>query len=105
MIRRPPRSTLFPYTTLLPICLADRLIRLDRPVGPDLEDQLVPVGLLANAGLFDEKIGLDHGTEDRVDRDYPDRLAFLLIALRGHVALATLDGQLHAKPALIAVQR
>src|SRR2546421_2252002 len=55
MIRRPPRSTLFPYTTLLPICLADRLVRLDRPVGPDLEDQLVPVGLLANAGLLDQE--------------------------------------------------
>src|SRR2546429_4526350 len=25
MIRRPPRSTLFPYTTLLPICFQQRL--------------------------------------------------------------------------------
>src|SRR3712207_6992415 len=29
MIRRPPRSTLFPYTTLLPICRAARLRRLE----------------------------------------------------------------------------
>src|SRR5213593_2634395 len=85
--------------------LADRLVRLDRPVGPDLEDQLVPVGLLANAGLLDEKIRLDNRAEDRIDRDHADRLALFLIALGGDVAFATLDGQLHAKPALVRVKR
>src|SRR5947208_14916901 len=85
--------------------LADRLVRLDRPISPDLEDQLVPVGLLANPGLLDEKIRLDNRAEDRVDRDHADRLALFLIALCGDIAFATLDGQLHAKPALIAVQR
>src|SRR5438270_4897282 len=85
--------------------LADRLVRLDRPIGPDLEDQLVPVGLLANAGLLDEKIRLDNRAEDRIDRDHADRLALFLIALGGDVAFATLDGQLHAKPAHVRVKR
>src|SRR5256885_12524522 len=31
MIRRPPRSTLFPYTTLFRSYLGDRLIRIARP--------------------------------------------------------------------------
>src|SRR5205823_11415607 len=65
----------------------------------------VPVGLLANAGLLDEKIRLDNRAEDRIDRDHADRLALFLIALGGDVAFATLDGQLHAKPALVRVKR
>src|SRR2546423_13969834 len=85
--------------------LADRLVGLDRPVGPDLEDQLVPVGLLANAGLLDEKIRLDNRAEDRIDRDHADRLALFLIALGGVVAFSTLDGQRPAKPAPFPVKR
>src|SRR3989449_9473352 len=79
--------------------LADRLVRLDRPVGPAFEDQLVPVGLLANARLRDQGVRLDHWPAYRVDRNHADRLAFFLVAFGGHVALATLDGQLHPKPA------
>src|SRR3989442_14110399 len=67
--------------------LADRLVRLDRPVGPDFEDQLVPVGLLANAGLLDQEVRLDHWAEDRVDRNHADRLAFFFVAFVGAVAL------------------
>src|SRR5437016_1372174 len=85
--------------------LADRLVRLDGPVRPDLEDQLVPVRLLANAGLLDQKIRLDDRAEDRIDRNHTDWLAFFLIALRRHIAFAALDGQLHAEPALVRVQR
>src|SRR5256884_5513402 len=85
--------------------LANRLVRLDRPIGPSIEDQLVTVGLLATAGLLDEKIRLDNRAEDRIDRDHADRLALFLIALGGDVAFVTLDGQLHAKPALVRGNR
>src|SRR6266480_4642253 len=78
---------------------------LDRPVRPDLEDQLVPVGLLADAGLLDQEVRLHDRAEDGVDRNHADRLAFLLVPLGGHIALATLDRQLHAEPALVAVER
>src|SRR5947207_12688419 len=85
--------------------LADRLVRRDGPVGPDLEDQLVPVGLLANAGLLDQEIRLYDRAEDRIDRDNPDWLALFLVAVGGHVALAALDGELHPQPALVRVKR
>src|SRR5437899_4279458 len=85
--------------------LADGLVGDDRPVGPDLEDQLVPVGLLADAGLLDQEVRLHDRAEDGVDRNHADRLAFLLVPLGGHIALAAFDRQLHAEPALIAVER
>src|SRR6202035_4122619 len=72
--------------------LADRLVRLDGAVGPDFEDQLVPVGFLADTGLLDQEIRLDDRAEDRVDRDDADWLALFLVALGRHVALAALNG-------------
>ena len=76
----------------------------ERPVGPHLDDQLVPLGLLADAGLLDEEVRLAHRGEDGVDRDDPDRLAFLLVALGGDIALAALDHQVHAQLRLGRVQ-
>src|SRR2546430_7130751 len=37
MIRRPPRSTLFPYTTLFRSIINGNLDRTFRPVGPELD--------------------------------------------------------------------
>src|SRR5438132_1016140 len=85
--------------------LTDGLVGHDRPVRPDLEDQPVPVGLLTDAGLLDQEIRLDDRTEDGVDRNHADRLAFFLVPLGGHVALAAFDRQLHAEAALVAVER
>src|SRR5258708_8630054 len=45
MIRRPPRSTLFPYTTLFRSVVIDKA---ERGVGPALPD--VPVGIIHRAG-------------------------------------------------------
>src|SRR3712207_7387247 len=44
MIRRPPRSTLFPYTTLFRSAALDRAIEEDRTAGR------VPICVVANAG-------------------------------------------------------
>src|SRR3712207_8808069 len=57
MIRRPPRSTLFPYTTLFRSdeqVLAQRHLALvgARPVGDDLAD-LDPLALVDDGGLVD----------------------------------------------------
>src|ERR1700687_3723873 len=85
--------------------LADRLVRLDGAVGPDFEDQLFPVGFLADTGLLDQEVRLDDRAEDRIDRDDADWLALFLVALGGHVALAALDREFHPQPALVRVQR
>src|SRR3989475_12560410 len=37
MIRRPPRSTLFPYTTLFRSLTAEQLAQLDRARGPEFD--------------------------------------------------------------------
>src|SRR3989442_5716891 len=37
MIRRPPRSTLFPYTTLLPISRKSSRLKFVGPAGPKIE--------------------------------------------------------------------
>src|SRR5258705_4788925 len=47
MIRRPPRSTLFPYTTLFRSVLG--LERLGRAVGSDPVDRLVPPDVAARS--------------------------------------------------------
>src|SRR3712207_7829449 len=57
MIRRPPRSTLFPYTTLFRSDLAQRLVDLGLLVGADLVG-VVPEHAL---GLVDEGVGLVAG--------------------------------------------
>src|SRR6202035_2273990 len=85
--------------------LADRLVRLDGAVGPDFEDQLVPVGFLADTGLLDQEIRLDDRAENRVDRDDADWLALFLVALGGHVALTALDREFHPQAALVRIQR
>ena len=65
----------------------------DRPVGLDLERQLVVVGHLADARVLDPVVDLPDRREDRVDRDDADRQA--LGALGGQVADAALDGEVH----------
>ena len=84
---------------------ADRLDRRERAVGPDLDDQLVPLRLLPDAGLLDEEVRLAHRGEDGVDRDHADRLTLFLVALGGDVALAALDHEVHAQLRLRRVER
>src|ERR1041385_1018028 len=60
MIRRPPRSTLFPYTTLFRSLAAQALVVLDRPEDARAE-QAVALGLegavVDGLGLFDLAVG------------------------------------------------
>src|SRR3712207_8479161 len=62
MIRRPPRSTLFPYTTLFRSLEVRQLLRARRAPGAAAQDQLLPhphgadvVGVLAELGA-DERL-------------------------------------------------
>src|SRR3954454_18609179 len=59
--------------------LAQRGLRVDRPVGLDVERELVVVGALADARLLDRVRHAAHGREDRVDRDDADRLVGRLV--------------------------
>src|ERR1051325_10826736 len=80
--------------------VTDSLLRRHRAVGPDLDDQAVVVGGLTHARLLHHEVRLLDRREDRVDRDDADGLAFPLVALRGNVALAPLDVELHPQVAL-----
>src|SRR3712207_8709271 len=51
MIRRPPRSTLFPYTTLFRSCIAE-VVLLDRPFVPLLGWPMLVLALLCQAGRY-----------------------------------------------------
>ena len=63
----------------------------DAAVGPDLEDQLVVVGDLADAGVLHRVLDQAHGREEGIDRDDADRLLLLLVLLAGIIAAAGLD--------------
>src|SRR2546428_13503944 len=71
MIRRPPRSTLFPYTTLFRSTLDVVLVRLDDRLGREVED--------------DERRSEEHTSELQSRSDLVCRL--LLEKKRGHYRL------------------
>src|SRR2546429_5490641 len=108
MIRRPPRSTLFPYTTLFRSCLlfrVDALVQADRRVQPflqlDVAVEIVPAERLLDHHqveafeLLEERpilqrvggVGVDHQLDARKSwrkrrtssRSFPG-LIFILIA-------------------------
>ena len=62
--------------------LFEGVVRRDAAVGPDLEDELVVIGDLADAGVLDRVPDEADGTEKRIDRDDADRLLLLLVVLR-----------------------
>src|SRR3989449_4822177 len=59
MIRRPPRSTLFPYTTLFRSLAGDQC-----KAASDLGVPLVGVGLFYTKGYSDQRLRLDGWQED-----------------------------------------
>src|SRR3954449_9382368 len=81
--------------------LAQRGLGVDRPVGLDVEGQLVEVGPLPDARLLDRVGNAPHGREDRVDRNDADRLVGRLVLLRGAVAAAAADGQVELELGLL----
>jgi hypothetical protein len=54
-------------------CLTDGILRRDGAVAPDLDGQLVVVGVLAETGCFDGVVDFANGRVDGVDRDVADR--------------------------------
>src|SRR2546422_7673310 len=63
MIRRPPRSTLFPYTTLFRSLAGDQC-----KAASDLGVPLVGVGLFYTKGYSDQRLRLDGWQEDAEER-------------------------------------
>jgi hypothetical protein len=81
--------------------LAQRGLRVERPVGLDVDRELVVVGLLADAGgVHGVRHALDR-REDRVDRDHADRLVRRLVVLRRRVAAAVADREVHLELGLL----
>src|SRR4051794_553056 len=85
--------------------LAQRGRRVDRPVGLDVEGELVVVGALADAGLLDRVGDAPHRREDRVDGDDADRLVGRLVLVRGAVATAAADRQVQLELGLLVERR
>src|SRR6201991_3078222 len=85
--------------------LAQSGLRVDRPVGLDIQRQLVEVRALADAGLLDAVGDAADGAEDRVDRDDADRLVGRLVLLRRAVAAAAPDREVELQLRLLVQGR
>src|SRR5207248_5018520 len=66
--------------------LGERILRIDRAVGRDVERELVVVGALADACGLDRIRDSPDRREDRVDRDHADRVLRPPVELGGHIA-------------------
>src|SRR5262245_37951334 len=73
--------------------LGDRVLRVHRAVGGDVETQLVVVGALPDAGGLDVVRDAPNGREDRVDRDDTDRVLRPAVELCGDVPAPAADRQ------------
>src|SRR5215203_2746739 len=80
--------------------LRDRVLRVHRAVGRDVEDQLVVVRTLADARRLDVVGDAADRREHRVDGDDPDRVRAAAIALGRHVAASAADRERDLEPAL-----
>src|SRR5262249_32591568 len=72
-------------------------LRADGAVGPDLHDELVVVGPLADAGLLDLVLDADHRREAGIDRDDADLALLAGILVGGAVAAAVLGRHFHGE--------
>src|SRR5690242_7962263 len=80
--------------------LGDRVLRLDRAVRRHVEDELVVVGALADAGGLDVVGDAADRREHRVDRNDADRVRLAAVALGRNVAAAAPDRERDLEPAL-----
>src|SRR3712207_9429153 len=88
MIRRPPRSTLFPYTTLFRSEALRARVGVERPAAAHRVPQPVVEGADAGAG----HVGLGRLDEPDVVRDLPEVPA---LAVQVHVVQARLRSEEH----------
>src|SRR6266436_4740758 len=75
----------------------DGVLRLDRSVCPNLQRQLVIIGILTQASGFDVVVDLLDRRMNRVDRDVPDRQVFVVVPLRGDVTASAFQTHLDNK--------
>ena len=73
----------------------DRIIRRHRAVGLDVDIELIVVGRLADAGIFDLVGDAADRRKDGVDRYQADRAIFSAVLSGGDIALAVLDRHFH----------
>ena len=78
-----------------------RVARRHRAVGPDVDRQLVVVGVLADARRLDQVVDLLDRRVDRVDRDPADAEILVEVLVGRDVAAAALDAQLHVQLAVL----
>jgi hypothetical protein len=85
--------------------LRDRILRIDRAVGRDVQDQLVVVGALAHPCRFDVVRDAADRREHRVDWNDADRVGLAAVPLGGNVAATATDRERDLEPAFRAEVR
>src|SRR3954471_3931207 len=80
--------------------LGDRVLRIDRAVGRDVEDQLVVVGALPDARRLHVVGDAVDRREHRVDRDDADRVRLPAVALGRHITAPAADRERDLEAAL-----
>ena len=67
------------------------VVRVDTTVGPDFENELIIIGNLSDAGVFNGILDEANRREKRIDRDNPDGLLLFLVLLAGIVSATGLN--------------
>ena len=80
---------------------ADRFLRRDRAVCPDVDDELVVVGRLSNARAFDVIVHATNRRMDRVDRNVAERQIAVGVAVGNLIAAAALQTRLELQRAFL----
>src|SRR5690606_37403157 len=77
--------------------ITDRLFRIDRTVGLDIDDQTVEVGTLLDTGTLNQIADAAHRAERCVEDDATDRLAFRVLrtSIARYITPPFLDLDLH----------
>src|SRR6516225_10534015 len=73
------------------------IVRYDPAVGPDLQNQLVVVGTLADAGIFDAVLDTDYWRKNRINRNNTERHIRALVFVSSKESAANHDVELRFK--------
>src|SRR3712207_7313163 len=72
MIRRPPRSTLFPYTTLFRSVLAGRMFAVPKPFPPEFRRDVVAIARRGEASVA--QVAKDFGISESRSEEHTSEL-------------------------------